>query len=46
MSRDVPFEENILCESCGKTGAYDFMGDFLCMECAFPAAAGKTEKEE
>ena len=34
MSRDVPFDEEGICDRCGKKGAYDFMGDFLCPECA------------
>lgn len=36
MSRDVPFEQSSVCESCGVHGAYDFMGDVLCSACAFP----------
>jgi hypothetical protein len=43
MSRDVPFEPDVPCEACGKRGSYDFMGDSLCGECAFP---DKAEKEE
>lgn len=31
--RDIPFDENAKCDECGKTGAYDFMGDLLCSEC-------------
>jgi len=33
MSRDVPFDENAICDECGKIGCYDFMGDFYCPEC-------------
>ena len=32
--RDVPFDNDAVCDNCGKTGAYDFMGDLLCPECA------------
>ena len=34
MSRDVPYFEDDICDVCGKVGAFDFMGDFLCPECA------------
>lgn len=33
MSRDVPFDEEETCDICGKKGAYDFMGDYICPEC-------------
>lgn len=33
-SRNVPFDENAKCDDCGAKGAFDFMGDFLCTECA------------
>lgn len=31
--RTVPFEEDAVCDNCGKKGAYDFMGDYLCPKC-------------
>ena len=31
--REVPFEEDSICDSCGAKGAYDFMGDLLCLKC-------------
>lgn len=31
--RTVPFEEDAICDSCGQTGAFDFMGDYYCAEC-------------
>jgi hypothetical protein len=34
MNREIEFEENAICDICGKKGAFDFMGDFLCPECA------------
>jgi len=34
MSRDIPFDKDGVCDVCGKVGAYDFMGDCLCPECA------------
>jgi hypothetical protein len=33
MSRDIPFFENEICDYCGKSGAFDFMGDYCCAEC-------------
>jgi hypothetical protein len=41
MSRDVPFDDNAICDQCGAKGAYDFMGDLLCPKCA-----GKAIKPE
>lgn len=32
--RTVPFDKRAKCDNCGKRGAYDFMGDYLCPECA------------
>jgi uncharacterized Zn ribbon protein len=34
MSREVPFDPVAVCDDCGAKGAYDFMGDYLCPECA------------
>lgn len=33
MGRDIPFDPDLVCDECGKLGAYDFMGDYLCSEC-------------
>jgi hypothetical protein len=33
MSREVPFDEDAVCDHCGKRGAFDFMGDLICAEC-------------
>ncbi len=46
MSRDIPFDENAVCESCCKMGAYDFMGYELCVECAFPDRKSTGEKSD
>jgi hypothetical protein len=37
MSREIPFDENAICDVCGKKGAFDFMGDYLCAECSSKA---------
>ena len=35
MDREVPMEEGVRCDSCGFVGpCFDFMGDFLCTQCA------------
>lgn len=34
MSRSVPFNEIAKCDGCGATGAFDFMGDYFCADCA------------
>ena len=33
MGRDVPFDPIDKCDLCGKYGAYDFMGDYICDDC-------------
>lgn len=33
MSRDVPFKADAICDSCGRPGAFDFMGDYICTAC-------------
>jgi len=35
-SRKIPFDENEKCDNCGKDGAFDFMGDFICGDCLRP----------
>lgn len=32
--RTVPFDKDEKCDDCGVTGAFDFMGDYFCGECA------------
>ena len=32
-SREAPYDKHIECDSCGKEGAYEFMGDYLCDDC-------------
>lgn len=40
--RPIPFESDKKCDNCGKLGAFDFMGDYLCPECA-DKAIGEPE---
>lgn len=42
--RDIPFDPEALCEECGVKGAYDFMGDVLCIHCASPITDGEDIK--
>lgn len=32
--RSLPFNEAHKCDKCGRSGAFDFYGDFLCPSCA------------
>lgn len=34
IDREIPFDERAICDDCGAAGAFDFMGDCLCPECA------------
>lgn len=34
MSRSIPFDTKEKCEECGVVGSFDFMGDYLCDQCA------------
>ncbi len=36
MMRQVPFNEWTHCDECGRLGAYDYMGDYLCEDCMKP----------
>ena len=31
---EVPYRPGAVCDVCGKTGSYDFMGDYICPSCA------------
>jgi len=33
VSRDVPYDPDEICDICGKKGAFDFMGDLICLDC-------------
>jgi hypothetical protein len=44
MSGTVPFDAEAVCDECGMVGAWDFMGDYLCPDCA-AAAIGPPEDE-
>jgi len=46
MGREVPFKKTAICDECGETGAYDFMGDYLCQDCADSAISGGDEAEQ
>lgn len=32
-NRTVPFDKECKCDVCGQSGAYDFMGDYICSDC-------------
>jgi uncharacterized Zn finger protein (UPF0148 family) len=46
MGREVPFNKNAKCDTCGKTGAFDFMGDLICSDCAERAQAEAEKARE
>jgi hypothetical protein len=31
--REIPFEGDAVCDSCGAIGAFDVMGDYFCEQC-------------
>lgn len=33
MGRDLFYDPELICEECGKKGAYDVYGDIICPEC-------------
>ena len=33
MSTGIRFDDNVVCDTCGRFGAYDFDGDRLCATC-------------
>ena len=43
--RQVPFKKDAICDCCGKAGAFDFMGDLLCDECADIPAEGENAND-
>lgn len=43
--REVPFEEDAVCGQCGGKGAFDFMGDYLCEECAKKSMDAEDEEK-
>jgi ribosomal protein L37E len=44
--RTVPFDKDAICDSCGKKGAYDFMGDCYCSDCYSKIANLKEPKDD
>lgn len=46
MDRDVPFDEDAICDECGVCGAFDFMGDYLCSKCAKELIPTEEEAHE
>lgn len=33
MGKEVPYKPEKICDGCGKAGAFDFYGDYLCETC-------------
>ena len=34
MSEFISYDEKLICDNCGKKGAFDFIGDYFCSDCA------------
>lgn len=34
MGREIAFDETAKCDYCDNVGAFDFMGDYFCPDCA------------
>ena len=43
--REVPYDCDTECDVCGRRGAYDFMGDYLCTDCARDVVNGQDDEE-
>jgi len=46
MNREVPFDKDAKCDVCGSRGAYDFMGDYLCGQCAQRSLHGRDHEQD
>jgi len=44
--RTVPFDPEAICDICGSKGAYDFIGDVLCSDCAEMCIEEEVSDEE
>lgn len=44
MSREIPFNPEVVCDLCGARGGYDMYGDKLCVSCAEGLAANDQEE--
>ncbi len=44
--RDVPYDPDAICDVCGAKGAFDFMGDLRCPDCASKAAPDDESSKE
>ena len=45
-SREIPYNEDEICDVCGSKGIYDFMGDYLCPACAKSEIQDKVDDED
>lgn len=45
-NRSLPIEDGARCECCGKTPAFDVMGDVLCHDCMFPDCQWAVTKSD
>lgn len=33
MSKEVPYDLEAICDTCGHKGAFDLYGDYMCHDC-------------
>jgi len=45
-SREILVEPDAICDYCGAKGAFDFMGDYVCPECALKMFEDMEEYEK
>lgn len=46
MSREIPYDPEVICDICGKKGANDFMGDYICPACYFKVSTTEVPDPE
>ena len=44
MNREIEFQEDLICDYCGRDGAYDFHGDHICDECLAERKPGNYDE--
>jgi len=44
--REFKFDEEVICDVCGKEGAFDIYGDFICSDCLIEAEKIAGEEKD
>jgi hypothetical protein len=45
-SREFEYNKNWKCDNCGREGAFDIYGDFICAQCLIDEEDERDEEEE